>query len=123
MKNYFKLPKKLLNKEPISQNGHRLYKGDVIRVLEHRCSCKICEPFEEGSLAIIAATQDEDPWLHATDCLGGEEPLLRFKTSKTSFGGTSCCFRACNVDLVYRETDEDNGWCISFKQLMDVKGG
>jgi len=94
------------NKEPISRNGVRLYKDDVVRVLEC-CSCKGCTPFK-GSLATITATQDEDEWLRMF-MEEGEEPILRLKMvdgSRRRPGGlsrTCCCFRACNVDFVSRE--------------------
>jgi len=98
--------KKAEMKEPISRNGTRLFKGDVVRVLKC-CNCKGCAPFK-GSLATITATQDEDEWLRSylngTRWRGDtgspdKEPILRLKMDKSR---TSCCFRACNVDFVSR---------------------
>ena len=98
------LARKILPKEPISRNGVRLMKGDTIKVIEHKCNCSGCKPLHENPLAIVRATQDQDTWLHANECKGGEEPLLRLQTldGKTP----ACCHQACNVDFVYREEFE-----------------
>lgn len=104
----------MINKEPISRNGTRLHKDDVVRVLEC-CTCKCCTPFK-GSLATITETQDEDEWLRAVTRFaaeskstlaihGGKEPLLRLKMPSNR---TSCCFRACNVDFVSRGSSTEN---------------
>lgn len=88
---------KMLPKEPISQDGHRLYEGDTVKVLRC-CNCSQCAPFK-NSFAYITATQDSDPWLYARECKGGEEPLLRLRMLDGH--STMCCFKACNVESVY----------------------
>ena len=92
-----------MNKEPISRNGIRLLKDDVVRVLKC-CSCRGCTPFK-GSLATITATQDEDKSLHRFK--GGEEPILRLKMESNR---TGCCFRASNVDFVSRTPTENQAY-------------
>lgn len=102
-----KIPKTLYDVLPISANGVRLKQGDIVTFVDKDkvCSCKVCTSVKQMSVIKVAKTQDEDVWLHAKECNGGEHPLIRLTKPDGSY--TSCCFRVNNINFVSRDGCRD----------------
>ena len=103
----FKMPKRLPHIQPISANGVRLKRGDIVDIIDKDkvCSCNVCSRVKQQNVIRVMMTQDEDPWLYANEAQNGEHPLIRL--SKPNGQHTSCCFRASALNFVSRDGCRD----------------